>query len=104
DVNALFVDGTLIDEPVRSGDTLYIKRAPVFYIYGQVQSPGAFRLERNMMVMQALATGGGVTARGTERGLRIHRRGNDGKLIEIEPEMDELLLDNDVIYVRESLF
>ncbi|MET0378407.1 MAG: polysaccharide export protein EpsE [Spongiibacteraceae bacterium] len=104
DVNALFVDGTELDEPVSSGDTLFVERAQVFYIYGQVNRPGAFRLERNMSVMQALATGGGVTARGTERGLRVHRRSDNGKLQEFEPKLEDLLQANDVIYVRESIF
>lgn len=104
DVNALFVDGTELDEPVSSGDTLFVERAPVFYIHGQVNRPGAFRLERNMSVMQGLATGGGVTARGTERGLRIHRRTDNGKVQEFEPKLEDLLQVNDVIYVRESIF
>ena len=74
------------------------------YIYGEVQRPGPMRLERDMTVMQALATGGGLNLRGTEKGLRVHRRDADGKLQVIEPKMDDLLRDGDVVYVRESLF
>ena len=44
---------------MRGGDMLYVQRAPVFYIYGEVQRPGSYRLERDMTVMQALAAGGG---------------------------------------------
>ena len=55
------------------------------YIYGEVQRPGAMRLERGMTVMQALATGGGLTLRGTEKGLRVHRKGSDGKVQVISP-------------------
>jgi polysaccharide biosynthesis/export protein len=104
DVNALFVEGTATDETVVGGDTLFVERAPVFYIYGEVQRPGAFRLERRMSVMQGLATGGGLTPRGTENGLRIHRHGENGKLLEVQPKLQDLLQENDVIYVRESLF
>ena len=50
------------------------------YIYGEVQRPGAMRLERDMTVMQALATGGGLTQRGTEKGIRVHRKGADGSV------------------------
>jgi protein involved in polysaccharide export with SLBB domain len=32
-----------------------------------VQRPGQLRLERGMTLMQALASGGGLTARGTAR-------------------------------------
>ncbi|CAL1240853.1 polysaccharide export protein EpsE [Candidatus Methylocalor cossyra] len=104
DLSALFAKGEGQDPPLESGDTLYIDRAPMFYIYGEVQRPGAFRLERNMSVMQALATGGGLTNRGTDRGLRLHRRAPDGKLEVIEPALDDILQPNDVLYVQESLF
>lgn len=89
---------------VLNGDVVYVERAPMIYIYGEVQRPGAFRLERDMTVMQGLATGGGLTQRGTERGMRVHRRGPDGKVQVVQPGMDERLRDGDVIYVRESIF
>lgn len=92
------------DIVVQNGDVIYVERAPVVYIYGEVQRPGALRLERDMTVMQALATGGGLNLRGTEKGLRVHRRGADGKLQVIEPKMDDALREGDVVYVRESLF
>jgi polysaccharide biosynthesis/export protein len=87
-----------------NGDVVYVERAPMIYIYGEVQRPGAFRLERDMTVMQGLATGGGLTQRGTERGMRVHRRGPDGKVQVLQPGMDERLRDGDVVYVRESIF
>ncbi len=92
------------DVIIQNGDVIYVERAPMVYIYGEVQRPGPMRLERDMTVMQALATGGGLNLRGTEKGLRVHRRDADGKLQVIEPKMDDLLRDGDVVYVRESLF
>jgi polysaccharide export outer membrane protein len=93
-----------LDAVVANGDILYVDRAPMVYIYGEVQRPGAFRLERSMTVMQALAQGGGLTQRGTERGLRIHRRDANGALRVIEPKMNDMVERDDVIYVRESVF
>lgn len=105
DIPALFQDGALGDnERLQGGDILYVARAPEFYIYGEVQRPGGFRLERDMSVMQGLALGGGLTSRGTKRGLRLHRRDGDGGVEVIEPELDDRLRPDDVIYVRESLF
>ena len=40
----------------------------MFYIYGEVTRAGAYRLEPNMTVMQAIAAGGGITPRGSDRG------------------------------------
>jgi polysaccharide biosynthesis/export protein len=92
------------DIPVVNGDVVYVERAPMVYIYGEVQRPGVMRLERGMTVMQALATGGGLTQRGTEKGMRVHRRGSDGRVQVQQPAMDDVLQDGDVVYVRESLF
>ena len=89
---------------VLNGDTVWVERQPVVYIYGEVQRPGPMRLERDMTVMQSLATGGGLTQRGTEKGIRVHRKGADGKVQVITPVMDDRMQDGDVIYVRESLF
>ena len=54
--------------------------------------------------MQALAAGGGVTQRGTQRGIKVNRRDAQGKLQELRPGMNDPLQSGDVIYVRESLF
>lgn len=92
------------DMLLAAGDTLYVDRAPVFYIYGEVQHPGVFRLGRGMTLMQAIAAGGGVTQRGTLKGVQVNRRDAKGKLVASEPGMDTALSPDDVVYVRESLF
>ena len=92
------------DVLLRNDDVVWVDRAPTIFVYGEVQRPGAHRLERGLTVMQALATVGGLTPRGTEKGMRVHRRGADGKTQVIQPSMDDPLVDGDVVYVRESLF
>ena len=92
------------DFVLSGGDILYIERAPRFYIYGEVQRAGAFKLERGMTVLQALSTGGGLTARGTERGIRIKRRDANGVLQVLEVKHDDLVQVDDVVFVKESLF
>lgn len=89
---------------LQAGDIVFVERAPRFYIYGEVQRPGQLRLERQMTVLQALSAGGGLTPRGTERGLRVKRRSQDGKLQTIDVKGDDMLQPNDVVYVKESLF
>lgn len=105
DIPALYLgDKPQADIVLYGGDTIYVHRAPVFYIYGEAQRPGAFRIERNMTVMQALALGGGPTARGSERRLRLDRRNAAGVVEELAPEMSDPIQPNDVLYVREALF
>lgn len=105
DIPAIFLEKKAgLDQVVAGGDILYVHRAPVFYIYGEVQRAGAYRLERGMTILQGLALGGGLTVRGTERGLRIHRRGPDGKVVSIQPELDQPIQADDVLYLQESFF
>jgi polysaccharide export outer membrane protein len=105
DVVALFKpEGQAANELVQDGDIINVARQPTFYIYGEVQRPGTFRLEQNMSVVQALSMGGGVTPRGTQRGMRILRRGDDGKMRELEAKLADAVRKDDVIYVKESLF
>ena len=92
------------DLTLQNGDVIWVERAPMIYMYGEVQKPGSLRLERGMTVMQALAASGGLTQRGTERGLRVHRRDAEGKVRIIEPAMTDKLQPEDIIYIRESVF
>jgi polysaccharide biosynthesis/export protein len=106
DIAALFLPkGHEEDITVAGGDVIYVERAPIFYVYGEVNRPGAYRLERGMTLRHALARGGGPTLRGTERNLRLHRRGADGRNQVISnPKLEDLARPEDVLHVGESLF
>ena len=105
DVIALFKPGgETSNEFVQDGDIINVARQPMFYIYGEVQRPGAFRLEQNMSLVQALSMGGGVTARGTQKGIKILRRDANGVMQEFEASLADPVKKDDVIYVKESLF
>jgi len=92
------------DVEVAGGDIIFVERAPRAYITGEVQRPGPFRIERAMTVQQALSAGGGLTPRGTERGLRITRRDPGGMQKTMDAKADDLVQVDDVITVRESWF
>jgi len=92
------------DVVLQNNDVVWVERMATIYLSGEVQRPGAVRLERNMTVMQALAAAGGLTQRGTLRGLRVSRRDAQGRTHEIQPQMTDLLKPDDVVFVRESLF
>ena len=86
------------------GEIVYVPRAPLFYIYGEAQRPGSYRIEREMTVMQALAQGGGPTIRGTEKGIQLHRRNVSGEVEVLKPKLTDLIMQDDVLYIKESLF
>lgn len=93
-----------LDLPVENGDIIYADRAPTAYIYGEVQRPGQFKLERGMSLMQALAQSGGLSARGTQRGIKVHRRDANGTVVILDMGLNDTVGRDDVIYVKESLF
>jgi polysaccharide export outer membrane protein len=86
------------------GEIIYVPRAPMFYIYGEAQRPGSYRIERDMTVMQALAIGGGPTPRGTQRGVQLHRRNANGLVEVLRPELTDMVKQDDVLFIKESLF
>ena len=105
DLEQMFRNGNLAaNMELAPGDTIYVHRAPMVYVGGEVNKAGAYRLEPNMTVMQAIALGGGINPRGTERGVRIHRKDGSGNVAKIDARMTDAVRADDMIYVRESLF
>jgi polysaccharide export outer membrane protein len=95
---------TDLDIPVESGDIIYADKAPTAYMYGEVQRPGVFRIERGMTLMQALAQNGGLTPKGTQRGIKVSRRDAQGNVTLSDIGLNDPVQRDDVIYVKESLF
>lgn len=104
DLEALFRGDAAQNPLVVDGDTINVLRAPRFYIYGEVQKPGAYRLERNMTLSRAITAGGGLTARGSERRAVVKRRDPEGRERNESIRGAELVREDDVLYVKESLF
>jgi polysaccharide export outer membrane protein len=92
------------DFELQGGDTVYVDRAPQFYIYGEVVRSGSYAVTDGMNVMQAIALGGGITPRGSESRIKLRRANQQGKVIEYDVPATERVYPNDVIFVRESIF
>jgi polysaccharide export outer membrane protein len=90
---------------VANGDRIYVPRMSRFYIYGQVNRPDAYRLDEGMTIMHGISVAGGLTDKGTERGLTIKRRNPDTEEMQtLAADIDQTIQEDDVIYVKESLF
>src|SRR3954469_15459333 len=74
---------------LKGGDTVYVDRAPVFYIYGEVTRAGTYPVTEGMNVMQAIALGGGITPRGSERRIKLRRANGEGKVLEYDANPTE---------------
>jgi len=88
---------------ISPGDTIYIPKQEVFYIYGHVVKPGAYAYKRGMIAAQAIAIGGGVREKGTLRGLSLERKNAKGELEHHSINLADPLYPNDIIFVEESI-
>ncbi len=89
---------------VGDGDSLYVPKAEIFYIYGAVRVAGQFRIVPGMTVEQALVIAGGVTEAGSRNGIRRRGQDNRGRSKLIDVDLDSLVEAGDVFFVPESLF
>ncbi|PWG03437.1 polysaccharide biosynthesis/export family protein [Sphingosinicella humi] len=99
-IETLAIGDSAQDPVVSPGDKLYVPEAEVFYIYGQVNSPGEYPLMSEPNLRKALALGGGLSLAGTHKRIRIVR---DGKVMNVSDLRTEIRPD-DIIFVRERLF
>lgn len=102
-------EGGDADLALRDGDRLFVPSGESFFVYGQVNRPGVYRLQPGMTVMQALSVAGGLTDKGTERGLTISRtptlaQAGTQDPVAIPAQLDQRVQPGDVVHVRESLF
>jgi polysaccharide biosynthesis/export protein len=104
DLQKLFDGDPAANLVVQDSDTVFVAHAPQFYIYGQVQHPGQYRLTRNTSISQAISIGGGLTPRGTQRGAIVKRVDAKGKEHKISVKDEDVLMPNDVLMIKASLF
>lgn len=89
--------------PLRDGDTIFVPRAESVYVFGQVKNPGAYPIQRNTSVLQALSLAGGVNERGATGRIKIVRI-EKGKQIEIKVKLTDIVRAGDTIMVPERFF
>lgn len=86
--------------PLAPGDILFIPPAEKVYVYGQVQSPGAFTFVPGQTFRQALALAGGPTLAGSTRRIKVRRAGKEVEGL----NLDDPVKPEDVLVIREKLF
>jgi len=95
---------TSIDLVLQDGDSIYIPKAGVFYVHGEVKSPNVYKYKEGLTVIKAITMAGGFTDIASPKRIRITRKEN-GKEVTLEKVgFDELVKADDVIVVPESLF
>ena len=117
-IDDLFLKGDAkLNVPLEAGDIVNIPvdKLVAIYVFGQVKNPGALQVKKSAIptLLQAIAQAGGFTERAARGGVVIKRKDETGKEQEIKvnarrilsnKQPDIPLLENDTIYVPESLF
>lgn len=88
---------------LHDGDTIFVPRAESIYVFGQVKSPGAYAVQRDTTVLQALSLAGGITDRGATGRIRIVRL-EKGKTVEVRVKLTDVVRAGDTIIVPERFF
>lgn len=105
DLDKLIREGhTSLNLPIQNGDTIYISKADVYYVSGEVENPDAYKFESNITVIKAIIKAGGFTGIAAKKDVRIIREIGGEKKVFKDVNMDEMILANDVIIVPESFF
>jgi polysaccharide export outer membrane protein len=95
--------GKSTDLPLQDGDVIYVGKAQTFYITGYVRTAGSYVLEPGMTVEQAIALAGGLTEKGTSRGIKATRL-IKGKSTEVQLNLEDRVQPNDVITIKQRWF
>jgi polysaccharide export outer membrane protein len=117
-IDALFLKGDAqLNVPLEAGDIVNIPvdKLVAVYVFGQVKNPGALQVKKSAIptLLQAIAQAGGFTDRAARGGVVIKRKDETGKEKEIKvnarsilnnKQPDVQLLENDTVYVPESIF
>ena len=88
---------------LRDGDTIFVPRAELVYVFGQVKNPGAYPMQKGTTVLQALSLAGGVTDRGATGRLRVARV-VAGKKTEVRVSVEDIVQPGDTVIVPERFF
>jgi len=117
-IDDLFLKGDArLNIPLEPNDIVNIpaEKTVLIYVFGQVRKPGALEVKKSNIptLLQAIAQAGGFSERASKGGVLIKRINKDGKEKQIKVNVKNIikgkkkdiqLLENDVVYVPETIF
>ena len=88
---------------LHDGDTIFVPRAETAFVFGEVRSPGAFPIQKDTTVLQALSLAGGVTEHGALNRVKAVRLVS-GERTEVKVALGDIVKAGDTIIVPEKYF
>jgi len=117
-IDDLFLEGDAsLNIPLQANDIVNIPvdKEVFIYVFGQVKRPGALKVKKSniLTLLQAIAQAGGFSERASKGKVLIKRIDKDGKEQRIKVNVKDIikgkkkdiqLLEDDVVYVPETIF
>lgn len=86
------------------GDSVYVAKAEVFYVTGEVKKPEAYKYEEGTTVMKAATIAGGFTDKASPGRIKIIRKVRGKETIIERADADEPVRPDDIVIVPESFW
>ena len=88
---------------LHDGDTIFVPRAELVYVFGEVKNPGGYAVQKSTTVLQALSLAGGVTEHGAMNRVQVMRMVK-GQKVETRVKLTDLARPEDTIIVPQRYF
>jgi polysaccharide export outer membrane protein len=88
---------------LHDGDTIFVPRAELVYIFGEVRNPGGYAVQKSTTVLQALSLAGGVTEHGAMNRIQVMRLVK-GQKVETRVKLTDQVRPEDTIIVPQRYF
>jgi polysaccharide export outer membrane protein len=88
---------------LRDSDTIFVPRAELVYVFGEVKNPGGYAVQKSTTVLQALSLAGGVTEHGAMNRVQVMRIVK-GQKVEVRVKLTDLIRPEDTIVVPQRYF
>lgn len=88
---------------VKSGDTIFVPKARMFYVTGEVTKPGPYVYQKGMSLLHAISTAGGFTEKAHRRKVKVVRE-VAGQKVELSLSLSQPIEPGDTVVVPESFW
>ncbi len=105
DIKSLLEGGDLKENLIiNDGDNVYIEKSGLAYVTGEVEKPGAYKIDDNSTVIKLITLAGGFTGKASKNSVNIIRVVDGDKATLEKMPLDETVQDEDILIVPESFF
>ena len=105
DLKELIENGnTQLNMPIEAGDNIYIQKADMVYVSGEVKKPGVYKCFSDTSVIKVITIAGGFTDKAAPTKVKLIRKVDGTEQVLEKVAMDLIVASDDVIVVPESFF